>query len=125
MKRLCELLEEKRYGAGESVFEEGDPPGSFYIIKSGRVRILKSNEGKEPTVLATLGSAMFFGEMGPLRHKSRGATVEVVGGAVLLELSMTNFHAFVSEYSIFSMQLRAIISRRMSENLTIRKPADD
>ncbi|GAI76222.1 unnamed protein product [marine sediment metagenome] len=47
---------------GEVVFNEGDQGNAMYIIKSGKVDVIKDT-GKEEIVLATLEQKSFFGEM--------------------------------------------------------------
>ncbi|HEY4754312.1 MAG TPA: cyclic nucleotide-binding domain-containing protein, partial [Candidatus Limnocylindrales bacterium] len=54
----------RRYRRGETIFHQGDPGDSLYIIESGSVKIvLPSPEGEEGAIIATLGRGDFFGEL--------------------------------------------------------------
>jgi CRP-like cAMP-binding protein len=67
---------------GEAVVRAGDRGGSLYVLVEGEARVLIGAEE-----LARLGPGSFFGEVGLLTDEPRGATVEVVGPASVLEIS--------------------------------------
>jgi CRP-like cAMP-binding protein len=67
-----------RYSDGEVIFRRGDPSGGMYVIRTGKVVVLRSEEDAEP-VLATLKAGDFFGEMSLFDGKPRSATVRAVG----------------------------------------------
>ena len=52
----------KNMKAGETVFREGEKGDTMYIIRSGRVKIIKKAGGKD-IALAALKTGDFFGEM--------------------------------------------------------------
>ena len=62
------------FAKGDVVFKENTSGEEMYIIKSGKVEIVKKVEGQE-VVLATLGEKSFFGEMALFGDPSRSATV--------------------------------------------------
>jgi CRP-like cAMP-binding protein len=68
----------KRYSDGDVIFRRGDPPGGMYIIRTGKVVVLRAEDDAEPT-LATLKAGDFFGEMSLFDGKPRSATVKAVG----------------------------------------------
>lgn len=70
---------------GTTVFRQGDPGGSVYVIRAGRVRVLKESSGRQRMV-TTLGPGDFFGEMAVVTGRPRSATVEVVEDAELLKV---------------------------------------
>ena len=63
---------EKRLQAGETLFNEGDKGDKMYLIKIGKIRIVKELEGKSKT-LAILDDGAFFGEMAVLDNRPRSA----------------------------------------------------
>jgi CRP-like cAMP-binding protein len=70
---------------GTTVFRQGDPGGSVYVIRAGRVRVLKESSGRQ-RIVTTLGPGDFFGEMAVVTGRPRSATVEVVEDAELLKV---------------------------------------
>lgn len=71
--------------AGTTVFRQGDPGGSIYVIRAGRVRVVKEAHGRR-RIVSTLGPGDFFGEMAAVTGKPRSATVEVIEDADLLRV---------------------------------------
>jgi CRP-like cAMP-binding protein len=67
----------REFAAGEMVFLEGDPSNAAYIIKSGRVEILKESPGG-PLRLAVLGEGDIFGEMGLVDERPRSAAARAL-----------------------------------------------
>jgi len=62
---------------GETIFREGDIGEEMYIIKSGRVEVVKKVHDEE-VILAELPSGSFFGEMALFGDKHRSATVRAI-----------------------------------------------
>ncbi len=79
------VINNRVYKAGEVIFTESELGNTFYIIKSGKVRIskLQKNEKKEMTI-ATLIGGDIFGEMAILNDKPRNATATMVESGELM-----------------------------------------
>ncbi len=71
------------YKAGTVIFSEGDLGNEMYIIKSGRVEIIREM-GDGELVLANLVENEFFGEMALFGDSKRTATVRAVDDSELL-----------------------------------------
>ena len=68
-------LRTRRYRRNETIFHQGDPGDSLYIIETGAVKIvLPSPEGEGEAIIATLGPGDFFGELALLDGAERSAT---------------------------------------------------
>jgi len=74
------------YKTGETIFKEGDIGEKMYIIKSGRVEVVKKIHDEE-VVLATLEQNSFFGEMALFGDKRRTATVRAVEDTELIPIN--------------------------------------
>ena len=76
---------------GELIFEKGDPPDSFYIISSGRVRIFVRHEDRIERDLTVCGPGEYFGEVALLSGESRTASAMSVDEARLMVLTKEQF----------------------------------
>lgn len=65
---------EKTLGAGETLFREGDDGDQMYLIKSGKIRIVKEMSKGEEKTLAVLEAGAIFGEMAVLDKRPRSAS---------------------------------------------------
>jgi CRP/FNR family transcriptional regulator len=76
------LIFERTYKAGSTLFLEGMKGEVFYIIKQGKIEILKKKDLQEIHI-ATLGSGQFVGEMSIIDDEPRSATAKVLEDSVL------------------------------------------
>lgn len=74
------------YKTGEIIFREGDIGEKMYIIKSGRVEVVKKIHDEE-IVLATLNPNSFFGEMALFGDKHRTATVRAIEDSEMISIN--------------------------------------
>ena len=101
-----------RVSGGATVFRQGDPGGSMYVIRAGKVRVLMESRGRQRMV-TTLGPGEFFGEMAVMTGKPRSATVEVVEDAELLRVPA----AKLQEMVVDSGEVGIRLVRRLAERL--------
>ena len=88
---LTQALSRKPYPKGSTVVAAGDPADALYIVISGRLKVIMSdNEGRE-VILANLSQGEFFGEMGLLDQAPRSATVTTMEPCELLTITRTEF----------------------------------
>lgn len=77
-RRLAQHFCRRSYGAGDVVVRQGDTSLSFYVVLSGRVRIVRhcaGDAGDAGVDIDEEGPGSFFGEMGVLDDLPRAATV--------------------------------------------------
>lgn len=65
---------ERQLKEGETLFHEGDEGEEMYLIKSGKIRIVKEMGKGEKKTLAVLEAGSFFGEMAVLDKRPRSAS---------------------------------------------------
>jgi CRP/FNR family cyclic AMP-dependent transcriptional regulator len=65
----------ERYKRDQVIFKEKDKGDALYIIKKGRVRIIKRDSFGEDHVLALLKPGEYFGEISLVDRAPRSATV--------------------------------------------------
>jgi CRP/FNR family cyclic AMP-dependent transcriptional regulator len=99
---------------GTTVFRQGDPGGSVYVIRSGKVRVLKESAGRQRMV-TTLGPGDFFGEMAVVTGRPRSATVEVVEDAELLKVPATKLQEMVAGTGEVAIRLIRHLTERLEQ----------
>ena len=97
---------------GTTVFRQGDPGGSVYVIRAGKVRVLKDSAGRQRMV-TTLGPGDFFGEMAVVTGRPRSATVEVVEDAELLKVPAGKLQAMVAGNGEVAIRLIRHLAERL------------
>ena len=97
---------------GTTVFRQGDPGGSVYVIRSGKVRVLKDSAGRQRMV-TTLGPGDFFGEMAVVTGRPRSATVEVIEDAELLKVPAGTLEEMVAGTGEVAIRLIQHLAERL------------
>lgn len=90
---------------GELLFREGDASEAMYVIKSGKIAVLKSKGNSEIT-LAELGPGDMIGEMAFFDNKPRSASAKAIADSVLIELP---FKALNAQFKTFPEWLKAVM----------------
>ncbi len=104
------------------VFNEGDDGDAFYLIRSGRINILKNVDGKKK-LLSILSEGQFFGEMSLLLQEKRSATVEVSTTTDLVKISRDSFIEIVNKDPELKNKLLGIVNERQkTDNDISRNP---
>jgi CRP/FNR family cyclic AMP-dependent transcriptional regulator len=101
-----------RLSAGTTVFRQGDPGGSIYVIRAGRVHVIKEAHGRR-RIVAKLGPGDFFGEMAAVTGRPRSATVEVIEDAELLRVPAAKLQEMVTGAGEIAIRLIQHLAERL------------
>jgi CRP/FNR family cyclic AMP-dependent transcriptional regulator len=98
LEACASQLRVRRFRRGETIFHQGDPGDSLFIIEEGAVKIvLPSPEGEEAAIIATLGRGDFFGELALIDNEYRSATAVAVEATGALVLRREPFERLIDE----------------------------
>ncbi|KFO18614.1 cAMP-dependent protein kinase type II-alpha regulatory subunit [Fukomys damarensis] len=96
--KIVDVIGEKNYKDGECIITQGDKADSFYIIKSGEVRVMirsktKTNKdaGSQEVEIARSHKGQYFGELALVTNKPRAASVYAVGNVTCLVMDVQAF----------------------------------
>lgn len=101
-----------RLRGGTTVFRQGDPGGSIYVIRAGKVRVVKESNGRQRVVI-TLGPGDFFGEMAVVTGGPRSATAEVIEDAELLKIPAGKLQEMVAGSAEIAIRLIRHLAERL------------
>jgi cAMP-dependent protein kinase regulator len=114
---IVPLMKLRVLPAGEVVIEQGAEGASIFILARGRVIVSrlpdKQDDGAEPTVLATLRSGAFFGELALLTNSPRAAQVVCDRPTLLFELDRGGLEELAGR----SEHVAAVLGRYTRERL--------
>ena len=104
-----DLLEEKTFPSGTTVFKAGDKPDFAYLISKGSVEVL-SKSGK---ILDTLERGDFFGEMALLDDTVRSATVVVREDLTCALISKEEIKESIENSDLLTYALVRMLTKRL------------
>jgi len=113
LEPIAERMVSRRYRPDETVFTQGSPGNSLFIVKSGRVAIVVTDpDGGEQTV-AECGPGQVFGEFGLLDGLPRSAGAVASETSELLSLSRPDFFIHLERHPNVAVNLLVLLSRRL------------
>ncbi len=102
----------KTYSAGQIIFCEYEPGDTFYLIQSGRVKIVKIFGNIEKTI-DILKPGEFFGEMALLENAPRSASIIALDNCKLLEFNRNNFEMLMTGNPQMALNLLGLFAKRI------------
>jgi CRP-like cAMP-binding protein len=115
LAELAGLTRQHSYKDGESIFWEGDPPHRFYIVASGRVKIVKhSSLGKE-IVLAFFGPGEMFGEVAVFESKPYPGSAQALSETEVLSIQRKDLLSFLADRPAMALKIINVLGGRLRE----------
>src|SRR2546426_290773 len=74
-EKILPLLQEEQYEFGDLIVRQGDAADAFYVLVSGRARVLKADQNGNEIALTALKPGDSFGEAALTEGGTRTATV--------------------------------------------------
>ena len=116
MERVNESIGyEKHLRSGEVLFKEGASGDEMYLIRSGKIRIVKDLEGTKKT-LAVIGEGEFFGEMALLDKRPRSAAAIAETDAKLIIVDRNAFLSSVNKNPFIKYIIETLTTRLRKTN---------
>jgi len=125
---LIDGFTERKFTLGNTICRAGEPSDSFYVIYSGKARLVGLNSEGRETTMATLVKGDHFGEQAVLTGEPSEFTVRASGELVVLELSRARFleilqkHPALKEY--FEDYISDISLRNFIRQCSVFSPLD-
>jgi CRP/FNR family cyclic AMP-dependent transcriptional regulator len=105
-------VRERNFHVGRAIFVEGDVSTEAYLIKSGRVDIVRRNRGQR-VILQHLESGDIFGEMGLLLGAERTADAIVREDFTCIVIGQDDLDGMLRESPRFIRALLKTLSIRL------------
>ena len=101
---------------GSPIVTEGEKADAFYVLVSGRARVIKAGRGGEEISLNVLRPGDSFGEMALLDNTTRAATVRASSDVEVFRLDKSLFNALVETNPDIHKYLDLHIRHRSLQN---------
>jgi len=121
-KDIEEISEWVHLLRGETLFNQGDPGDSLYIVVSGRLRAIM-HDGSNWKSLGEIQSGEFVGEMGLFSGEPRSADVHAIRDSELVRFSQSAFDYILAKYPMVMLQVSKNIIKRLRNVEGVRPQA--
>ena len=98
----------RSFGAGDTIFREGDAADELFVIKQGQVEIRLNGR-----VLEELGENDLFGEMALVDGAPRSASAVASTAVDLVPVTEKQFLHLVDESPFFALKVMRVLARRL------------
>jgi CRP-like cAMP-binding protein/ferredoxin len=113
---LRDRVELLRFAPGQVICRQGDPAGSFYLVRIGFVKVSEHHPGGE-LVLSYLARGNYFGEIGLLSDEGiRTATCTALDHVELVRIARDDFREMLTRFPRVRASLEAVAHERIEEN---------
>src|SRR5271167_4551988 len=116
---LTSRLVQRKYGAGEVIFGEGDPCSGLYVVQSGNVRIFKSSAGGREQVLAIDGPGSSIAELPVFDGGDYPASAQAITDCSLFFVSKHDFQALCLKHPQVALKVLRVVGARLRRLVAI------
>jgi CRP-like cAMP-binding protein len=111
--RLAQHFCRRSYPAGAVIVRQGDTSMSFYVVLSGKVRVVRHFSGDDGIDIVEEGPGGFFGEMGVIDDLPRAATVVALAPTECGLLAKWDFQREFSADPGIALSLISVLNARI------------
>jgi len=116
MKSFYNICSERSFQAGETLIEQGRPGMALYVLRSGKVAVIRV-EGERQTAVAELGAGDHVGEMALVDESPTSARVVAKEPVLAFEISRDNFLRFLQANDKFAVRVLRVFVRTLCQRL--------
>ena len=114
LEEITKQVEVIRVPGGDSLFKQGDPGDSLFIVINGRLRVIVRHEDGQEEVVAELGRDEMVGEMALLTGENRSASVRALRDTTLIRLSNEGCYYIAERHPFIVLQMARTLARRLA-----------
>ncbi|MGA1844677.1 MAG: Crp/Fnr family transcriptional regulator [bacterium] len=113
LEGLARIVVDRQFGAGETVFLEGQEGTGFYVMFSGRVKVYKlASDGKEQ-ILHIFGPGEPFGEIALFEDRRFPAYAETIEKSRILFFPRSSFLDLIKKDPSLALNMLGLLSQRL------------
>jgi CRP/FNR family transcriptional regulator, cyclic AMP receptor protein len=104
-------------GFSDTLFREGQPGDSMFLILEGQMRVYTKQKSGEILFLRMLEAGDAFGEVALLNQAARSASVEAVRESVLIKITSASLQKLLSEQPALAAQFLHHLAKTVGRQL--------
>lgn len=125
-KEIGRLFGEEKYDRDDYVFFEGDRPEWLYIVKEGKVKLVKHSDTGKDVILQVYTPGEMFGETYLFDNKPYPVSAQAMEPTVILKLGRQDFMKFFGHHPFIATEMIMQLGRQLQEaHATIKSLAVD
>lgn len=115
LKEISRLFVEETYQRDDYIFFEGDAPEWFYVVKEGKVKLVKHSDTGKDVILQVFAPGDMFGEVSLFDRKPYAASAQAMEPSTILKLSRKDFFLLFGRHPFVATEMIMELGRRLRE----------
>ena len=116
LEKISNKMILRNYNKGQVILLEESKGETFFVIKTGEVKVTKLSDDGREVILAILGESEFFGEMSLLDGEGRSANIVANEDSTALTLSRNDFLSCLESYPKIAISLLEELAVRLRKS---------
>lgn len=113
LDKIAKLGTRKKYKKGNIIVLEQEMGAALFVIITGKVKVVRTDEEGREVILSIFGPGEFFGEMSLLDGLARSATVVATSKSELFMIHRREFLDLLHEFPAVAISLLAELTMRL------------
>ncbi len=113
LEKIAVSFQARAYKHRDFIIHQGDFTREFFVITSGKVRILTLNPGGDESCLRVFAAGDIFGELSACDSVSRSASAQALGKCTLLAMNQNDFLNFLRGMPDLSLAFIQFLSEKL------------
>jgi CRP-like cAMP-binding protein len=118
LAEVVPLLHPRTYAPAVTLFHQGMPGTTLYLIEEGRVRLSSMGQNGHEHTLAIYGPSDIFGELTLLDGLPRSASAVTITNTALWLLSKGDLDRLMEQYPVMARSMNRILAGRLRASAT-------
>ncbi|MBM4457549.1 MAG: Crp/Fnr family transcriptional regulator [Chloroflexi bacterium] len=112
-EKVSDLFSERQYQKDDYIFREGEAPEALFIIKTGKVKVLRHSTDGKDVVLRVCGPGQMLGTVAVFDGGGYPGTAQVIEACSVLIIARNDCLTLVNRYPIFALTVITDLGTRL------------
>lgn len=102
-EKVGDLFSERQYQRDDYIFLEGEAPEALYVVKSGKVKVLRHSQDGKDVVLRMAGPGHLLGSVAVFDGAGYPGTAQAIEDCTMLVIGRNDCLTLVTRYPVFAL----------------------
>jgi CRP/FNR family transcriptional regulator, nitrogen oxide reductase regulator len=111
--KVLDLFSERQYKKDDYLFLEGEAPEALYIVRAGKVKVVRHSTDGKDVVLRVASPGQLLGTVATFDGSGYPGTAQAIEDCVVLVIARHDCLTLVSRYPVFALAVIADLGSRL------------
>ena len=112
-EKVTDLFSERQYQRDDYIFLEGEAPEALYLVKTGKVKVLRHSTDGKDVVLRVVSTGQLLGSVAIFDGGGYPGTAQVIEVCTVLVIARNDCLTLVTRYPVFALAVIADMGNRL------------